>query len=88
MAQNIRDLAAVDCKVILDDVSYVNESPFQDGTISQAANDVSAKGVELVEATNFMSDSKPDYVFLQLKLASDRVVVFGQQPSCRRSFRT
>lgn len=45
MAQNIRDLAAVGCKVIIDDISYFNEPPFQDGTISKAVNDVSAQGV-------------------------------------------
>ncbi|HEY2712077.1 MAG TPA: FG-GAP-like repeat-containing protein [Chthoniobacterales bacterium] len=45
MAQNIRDLAANGCKVIIDDYSYFDESPFQDGTISQAVNDVSDGGV-------------------------------------------
>jgi hypothetical protein len=45
MAQNIRDLATAGCKVIIDDVSYFDESPFEDGVISQAVNDVSAQGV-------------------------------------------
>lgn len=44
-ASNIRDLAAAGCSVIIDDVTYFNESPFQDGVISQAVNDVSAQGV-------------------------------------------
>lgn len=45
MAKNIRGLAELGCRVIIDDVSYFNESPFQDGTIAKAINDVSAAGV-------------------------------------------
>jgi hypothetical protein len=45
MANNIRDLAAAGCKVIIDDVNYFFESPFQDDVISLAVNDVSAQGV-------------------------------------------
>jgi hypothetical protein len=44
-ANNIRALANVGCSVIIDDVTYFNESPFQDDTISKAVNEVSAKGV-------------------------------------------
>jgi hypothetical protein len=54
-AQNIRNLAAAGCNVIVDDVSYSNESPFQDGQvgtspsnggiIAQAVKDVAAAGV-------------------------------------------
>ncbi len=44
-AQNIRDLRDAGCKVIVDDVTYFNESPFQDAVIAQAVNDVSASGV-------------------------------------------
>jgi Subtilase family/FG-GAP-like repeat len=44
-AQNIRNLAAAGCKVIIDDVTNFSESPFQDGPIAQAVNDVSAQGV-------------------------------------------
>jgi hypothetical protein len=43
-AQNIRSLQAAGCKIIIDDVSYFDESPFQDGPIAQAVNDVSAAG--------------------------------------------
>jgi len=43
-AQNIRDLQAAGCRIIVDDVLYFNESPFQDGPISQAVNDVCAAG--------------------------------------------
>ncbi len=45
MAQNIRDLKAAGCTVIIDDISFSNESPFQDGPIAQAVNEVSAAGV-------------------------------------------
>ncbi len=43
-AQNIRDLRSAGCDIIVDDVSYFNESPFQNGPIAQAVNDVSASG--------------------------------------------
>ena len=44
-AQNIRGLQAAGCRIIVDDVLYFSESPFQDGPIAQAVNDVSAAGV-------------------------------------------
>ena len=44
-AQNIRDLATSGCNIIVDDVFYFDESPFQDGPIAQAVNDVTANGV-------------------------------------------
>ncbi len=44
-AQNIRDLAAAGCTVIVDDVGYYSESPFQDATVARAVVDVSAAGV-------------------------------------------
>lgn len=55
-AQNIRDLRTAGCDVIVDDVSYFVESPFQDGqtaavistnnsgVVTQAVNDVVANG--------------------------------------------
>lgn len=44
-AQNVRDLRFVaGCHVIVDDIFYFNESPFQDGPIAQAVNDVTADG--------------------------------------------
>ncbi|MFO1325039.1 MAG: S8 family serine peptidase [Burkholderiales bacterium] len=44
-AQNIIDLAAAGCSVIVDDVSYSDEGAFQDGPIAQAVNQVTAAGV-------------------------------------------
>ena len=45
-AQNIRDLRFQShCDVIIDDVTYFNESPFQDGVIALAVNAVTADGV-------------------------------------------
>jgi len=44
-AQNILDLAASGCQVIVDDVIYLAESPFQDGSIAEAVDEVSALGV-------------------------------------------
>ena len=43
-AQNIRDLRAAGCDIIVDDVFYFNESPFQDGPVAQAVNDVISSG--------------------------------------------
>jgi Subtilase family len=53
-AQNIRDLRAAGCDIIIDDVFYFVESPFQDGqlaptntnggVVTQAVNDVTADG--------------------------------------------
>lgn len=44
-ANNIEELANAGCEVIVDDVMYINESPFQDDIISQAVNTVTANGV-------------------------------------------
>ena len=44
-AQNIRDLRfGAGCDVIVDDVLYFDEDPFQDGPVAQAVNDVIADG--------------------------------------------
>ena len=44
-AQNILDLAAAGCNIIVDDIIYLDESPFQDGPVAQAVNTVTAAGV-------------------------------------------
>jgi len=44
-ASNIRALANAGCRIIVDDVGYLDESPFQDDIISQAVNAVTAQGV-------------------------------------------
>lgn len=43
-AQNILNLRAAGCDIIVDDEMYPNESPFQDDIISQAVNSVTASG--------------------------------------------
>lgn len=43
-AQNILDLRAAGCNVIVDDVSYFAEPVFQDGIIAQAVDTVTASG--------------------------------------------
>jgi subtilisin family serine protease len=45
MAENIRELQRRGCKIIVDDVTYFAESPFQDGPVSVAVAEVSEKGV-------------------------------------------
>ena len=44
-ADNIRALAASGCTIIVDDIIYFDESPFQDGPVAVAVNDVTAAGV-------------------------------------------
>jgi len=44
-ADNIRALAAVGCTLIVDDVIYLVESPFQDLAIAAAVDEVAAQGV-------------------------------------------
>jgi len=43
-AQNIIDLNGAGCSVIVDDVSYSDENPFQDSTVALAVNQVVANG--------------------------------------------
>src|SRR5262249_52750368 len=43
-ASNILALQAAGAKVIVDDVTYLNEAAFQDGPIAQAVNQVTANG--------------------------------------------
>jgi hypothetical protein len=44
-ASNIQSLQAAGCNIIVDDESYPDESPFQDGKVAQAVNNVIANGV-------------------------------------------
>lgn len=44
-ANNIKALANAGCQVIVDDVGYLDESPFQDDILSQAVNTVTSQGV-------------------------------------------
>ncbi len=44
-AQNIQNLAAAGCTIIVDDLLYEDESPFQDGIVAQAIDAVSTNGV-------------------------------------------
>jgi Subtilase family/Domain of unknown function (DUF5011) len=43
-AQNILNLRSNGCNIIVDDVGYFDESPFQDGIVAQAVNSVTADG--------------------------------------------
>ena len=50
MAKNIQDLVKVKCNIIVNDISYWDEPPFQDGIISQEVEAASAKGVLYVSS--------------------------------------
>jgi subtilisin family serine protease len=45
MAVNIGALADAGCTIIVDDITYSNESPFQDGVIARKINDISSRGI-------------------------------------------
>jgi hypothetical protein len=45
MATNITALVNAQCDIIVDDITFPDESPFQDGLIAKRVNDASAKGV-------------------------------------------
>ena len=45
MAENIETLQEDGCQIILDDLSYEDEDPFQDSTVALAVDDVTAEGV-------------------------------------------
>lgn len=49
-AQNILDLAAAGCRVIVDDVGYLDEAIFEDGIIAQAVDEVAESGVAYFSA--------------------------------------
>jgi uncharacterized repeat protein (TIGR01451 family) len=43
-AQNILNLRSAGCNIIIDDLRYLNESPFQDGIVARAVNTITASG--------------------------------------------
>ncbi len=51
MADNILQLSATGCKIIVDDILYNDESPFQDGPIAQAVDQVVKDGGFYFSAT-------------------------------------
>lgn len=44
MASNIQLLFSAGCNIIVDDILYANEPPFQDGMVAQAVNQVTSAG--------------------------------------------
>ncbi|MDB6038490.1 MAG: hypothetical protein JWM99_2331 [Verrucomicrobiales bacterium] len=45
-ARNVRDLISAGCNIIVDDVEYYDESPFQDGVVARAVNTATSAGVQ------------------------------------------
>lgn len=64
-ARNIIDLRRAGCDIILDNTTYLDESPFQDGLIAQAVNTVTADGAIYFAAAgdngNFNNSSSSVY---------------------------
>jgi hypothetical protein len=50
MARGIRDLADVNCNIIVDDITFITEPFFRPGVIANAIRDVSLRGVHYVTA--------------------------------------
>jgi hypothetical protein len=51
-ANNILELQASGCNIIVDDLLYDDEPPFQDGTVAKAVNTVTANGVLYFSSAN------------------------------------
>jgi hypothetical protein len=60
MASNIIALAQAGCKIIADDESYSDDSPFQDGIIAQAVQTVTAMGVLYFSAAGNYGNRRND----------------------------
>jgi subtilisin family serine protease len=58
MSQNIRDLADANCKIIVDDFTSINNTPFQDGKRAIAINEVTARGVLYVASSGNYGNKK------------------------------
>jgi subtilisin-like proprotein convertase family protein len=59
-AQNILDLRAAGCDIIIDDVGYFDESPFQDGPVAQAVNQVADDGALYFSAAGNSGNKNDD----------------------------
>lgn len=82
-ADNIRALHTAGCKVIVDDLTYVRESPFQDGPSAQAVLDVTAQGAlyftSASNAGNVASGTSGNYegVFTKAKKSGGAMTGFA-----------
>ncbi len=56
-ADNIRALAGIGDKTIVDDVTYFDEAAFQDGFVTNAVNQVTAQGVTYLSSASNNGDS-------------------------------
>lgn len=57
-AENILNLRSNGCQIIVDDIFYFNEPPFQDGIIAQAVNAVTADGALYVSSAGNSGSTK------------------------------
>ena len=101
MAQNIETLGNNGCQIILDDLNYEDEDPFQDGIVAQAVDDVTANGAlyfscaanfgNLDSATsscwegNFVSTAGDGYLDFATGLAGSKVTEYNQVASQKAS---
>ena len=81
-AQNILDLQAAGCDVIVDDVFYFAEPVFEDGVVAQAVETVVAAGVVYLSSAgnsgNLNDDSSGVWEGDYAPLARPSVVTFGE----------
>jgi subtilisin family serine protease len=81
-AQNILDLQAAGCDVIVDDVFYFAEPVFEDGVVAQAVETVTAAGVVYVSSAgnsgNLNDDSSGVWEGDSVQIERPSVVTFGE----------
>ncbi len=58
MADNIRSLAKMGCKIFVDDKEFFYQSPFQDDDISKAVNEVTAQGILYITSAGNQGNTK------------------------------
>ena len=70
MAKNILALQKDGCNIIVDDISFANETPYQEDVVSAAIRQVSALGVvyltSIGNSGNFSNPNSPFYPFTQV----------------------
>ena len=58
MSQNIKALGKKGCNIIVDDISFGDETPFQDDDVSKAVNEVTANGILYITSAGNNGNSK------------------------------
>ena len=73
-ADGIRELAQANCGIIVDDLSYITESFFSDGVVSQAVDEVVGQGVTYFSAAGNFGQKAHESIFKRNKGKNPRIV--------------